>query len=65
VLRILGYIMSTAVLVYYTIFVMGYRNQKWIVATTVLSVSLTYVVFRLLLGVPLPVSFVSRIIEGL
>lgn len=63
-LNLLGYIITTLALVYYTIFVIGYRKQKWLIVTSIVSVAVTYAIFGLLLGVPLPVSFVTRLIQG-
>jgi hypothetical protein len=62
--NLLGYILTTLALVYYTIFVIGYRKQKWLIITSIVSVALTYAIFGLLLGVPLPVSFITRLIQG-
>lgn len=63
-LNLLGYIITTLILVYYTIFVIGYRNQKWLIITSIASVAVTWAVFGLILGVPLPVSFITRLIQG-
>lgn len=63
-LNFLGYIITTLALVYYTIFVIGYRKQKWLIVTSIVSVAVTYALFRLVLGVPLPVSFIARLIQG-
>lgn len=63
-LNLLGYIIATLALVYYTIYVIGYRKKKWLIMTSVTSVAVTYAVFRWLLSVPLPTSFITRLIQG-
>jgi predicted ferric reductase len=63
-LNFLGYIITTLALVYYTIYVIGYRNRKWLIVTSLVSVAVTYALFHLILGVPLPVSFITRLIQG-
>lgn len=63
-LNLLGYIIATLALVYYTIYVIGYRKTKWLIMTSIISVAVTYAVFRWLLSVPLPTSFITRLIQG-
>lgn len=63
-LQFLGYIITTLALVFYTIFIMGYRDKKGLIVTTLVSVVLCYLVFHSLLDVPLPDSFVARLIAG-
>ena len=63
-LQFLGYIITTSALVFYTIFIMGYRGKKGLIVTTIVSVTLSYLIFHLLLDVPLPESFIARLIAG-
>lgn len=56
-LKILGYILGTFLLSAYVIFVLGYRDIKKMVLTSVLGVGITYVVFKTILGVNLPEIF--------
>jgi putative tricarboxylic transport membrane protein len=54
VLDFFGYIISTFLLVAYVVSVLGYRNIKNTIVTSVISVCCVYVVFKIILGVRLP-----------
>ena len=57
VLEPIGYCLSTFLLVGFVIWFLGYRNWKIILLSAVLTVGATYVIFGLLLHVPLPMLF--------
>jgi len=54
VLKVLGYIISTGLLVLYVIYVLGYRKIKYMILVSVIGVLFAYVVFGIFLNVPLP-----------
>lgn len=57
ILKLLGYIIATFLLSAYVIYVLGYRDTKKLVLTSGMGVVLTYVVFKMVLGVNLPEVF--------
>lgn len=54
VLRTIGYVISTGVLVLYVIYILGYRKIRNIILVSVISVIFAYVIFGMFLKVPLP-----------
>lgn len=56
-LKVLGYIITTFLLSAYVIYVLGYRDIKKMLLTSGIGVTLTYVVFKVILGVNLPEIF--------
>ena len=57
VLEKIGYCLSTFLLVGFIIWFLGYKNWKIILLCAALTVAATYVIFGLLLNVPLPMLF--------
>ena len=57
VLDKIGYCLSTFLLVGFIIWFLGYRNWKIILLCAALTVAATYVIFGVLLHVPLPMLF--------
>ncbi len=53
----IGYCLSTFLLVAFIIWFLGYRNWKIILLCAALTVAATYVIFGVLLHVPLPMLF--------
>lgn len=56
-LKHLGYITSSILLVLYVIFILGYRDKKRALITSIITVVLVFVAFRIFLMVPLPLDF--------
>ena len=56
--RMLGYVISTLVLVSYVIYILGYRQIWKMLVTACCGVGFSYIIFKLLLKVPLPTLFI-------
>lgn len=56
--KFLGYIISTGILVIYIIYMLGYRQIWKMLITACCGVGFSYIVFKLLLKVPLPTLFI-------
>ncbi|NLT95175.1 MAG: tripartite tricarboxylate transporter TctB family protein [Clostridia bacterium] len=54
IIKILGYLLATFLLVIYIILVMGYPKKLITVVVSLVSVSIIFAIFKLLLNVPLP-----------
>lgn len=54
VLRRLGYVISTLLLVGFIIRALGYKNYPVLVLCSILTVGAVFLLFKVLLGVPLP-----------
>lgn len=61
ILRVVGYALSTVGLVGYTIYVMGYKKKKNITIIAFCSIIVIYMIFKLVLHVPLPKGFFNVI----
>ena len=59
VLKWLGYILSTILLIMYTIIVLGYTKIKQVLLISIIAVLIIYVIFRYLINVPLPQGFMG------
>lgn len=57
VMEKIGYCLSTFLLVAFVIWFLGYKNWKIILLCSVLTVAATYLIFGVLLHVPLPMLF--------
>ena len=55
----IGYCLSTFLLVGFIIWFLGYRNWKIILVSAALTVAATYLIFGVLLHVPLPMLFLE------
>lgn len=60
ILKILGYIISTFLLIIYVISILGYKNLIKTLLTSAIGVSSTYIVFKIILGVRLPNIFLLK-----
>jgi len=54
ILRWLGYLLSTGLLITYVIFILGYNKRKQIIVVAIVATVVLYLIFKILLGVPLP-----------
>jgi len=54
ILRWLGYLLSTGLLITYVISILGYKKRKQIIVVAIVSTVVLYLIFKILLGVPLP-----------
>jgi asparagine N-glycosylation enzyme membrane subunit Stt3 len=58
VLRWIGYIVSSIVLIFSVILILGYKKKKRVFIISLASVTVIYLIFKIILGVPLPMGFI-------
>jgi len=54
ILRWLGYLLSTGLLITYVISTLGYHKRKQIIIIAIVATVILYLIFKILLNVPLP-----------
>lgn len=59
IINFIGYIISTFLLGAYTIYALGLRDMKKIILYPLAIVLITFICFKLLLSIPLPMAFLD------